>query len=641
MKIKNLQIAIIALATLNIQFLTYNAQAQIGFDPPIYFPGGPYPSSLTRADFNGDTKLDLAIARIQGSVLILLGDGVGHFVADSFAVGAGSQSIISADFNGDGKADLATANYTTHNVSVLLGNGSGGFGTATDITLGDYPVSITSSDFNGDGKPDLAVAKFGSNSVSILLGNGSGGFAATASIAAGGNPHSIITADFNGDGKADLALADTTLIILLGNGLGNFALATCLSVGFAPQSVVSADFNEDGKVDLAVPNYFDSKISVLIGNGTGGFGTVKNFITGMSPYFIVSADFNGDGKADLAVTNYGCNTAVSILQGDGTGGFDGLTHINAGTIDNTSDIISADINGDGKMDLAFTNYYSKEVVVLLNNAFASIPTTPPICLVTVDSTLTHNVVVWEKTNLNMTALDSIVVYREISTNNYRRIGVVLCDSISSFDDFSANPASTSYRYRLRSKSSHGKESLLYSYYHNTMYLTHAGADFSWTPYKIENNITPVSNYNVYRDNNSTGNFQIIGNTTGNQFGYTDINYSSYPSASYYVEAVMTTGSCNPTRALYSGSRSNVKLSAINSYLSAISIYPNPATNTINITGITGKTTLRLYDAVGLLIFENVVENNNSINTNLLAEGIYTLLISDSTGETFNKVVVSH
>lgn len=634
MKIKNLHLILIVFIAFNFQ-ATQISQAQVGFSPATNFATGMNPNSVICADFNGDNKVDLAVANYYtANVSVLLGDGTGYFAsATDFAVGTNPNSIISCDFNVDSKADLAVVNNGSNTMSILLGDGLGGFSTANNFVVGNFPYSITNADFNSDGNLDLAVANYSSNDISVMFGNGLGGFGVATNIAVDGiQPCSIASADLNGDGKTDLITANQSsnnLSILLGNGLGVFVANSNFSVGFSPISFICDDFNEDGKTDLAVVGY-SSNVSVLLGNGLGNFPLTDSFAIGNQQNSIISADFNGDGKVDLATANGNSNN-ISVLLGDGVGGYSLPTDFVVGNYPTW--IISSDFNGDSKPDIATANYYSHNVSILLNNPLVAIPPTPRICLVTVDSTLTHNVIVWEKTYLDLTAIDSFIVYREITTNNYQRIGAVSKGSMSTFDDFSANPASTAYRYKLKTKNSHGISSPLGAY-HNTMYLTNAGANFSWTPYQIENNSTPVSNYTIHRDDYSTGNFQSIGSTTGNQFGFTDVNYDSYSNASYFVEAVMAEGVCNPARSGFTTARSNVK------YMGSINIYPNPTGNTLNISGITGKTTLFLYDIVGKLIMEKEVENNGIISISQLEEGIYTLLSETKAGREFNKVVIS-
>src|ERR1039457_168529 len=95
-----------------------------------------------------------------------------------FPVGTQPYSIAAADFNGDGKIDIAVANSGSNNVTVLLGNGAGGFTSASGspFPAGSQPYSVVVGDFNGDGKPDLAIANNLSQNLPILLGNGAGGF---------------------------------------------------------------------------------------------------------------------------------------------------------------------------------------------------------------------------------------------------------------------------------------------------------------------------------------------------------------------------------------------------------------------------------------------------------------------------------
>jgi hypothetical protein len=119
--------------------------------------------------------------------------------------------VAVGDFNGDGKLDLAVANEGSNTVSILLGDGTGNFTAASSTSTGTAPQSVAMGDFNGDGKLDLAVANEGSNTVSdsntvsILLGDGTGNFTTASSAATGEAPLSVAVGDFNGDGKLDLA----------------------------------------------------------------------------------------------------------------------------------------------------------------------------------------------------------------------------------------------------------------------------------------------------------------------------------------------------------------------------------------------------------------------------------------------------
>jgi hypothetical protein len=323
------------------------------FQTHIEYPTGGGPQSLAVGDFNGDGKRDLAVLNdIDNSVSVLLGNGAGGFQAHvDYPTGSGPVSVAVGDFNGDGKPDLAVANADDRSVTVLLGNGDGTLQKPLPYDeTGSRPQSVAMGDFNRDGKPDLAVANANGNSVSVLLGNGAGGFQAHVDYPTGNGPVSVAVGDFNGDGKPDLAVANANgnlVSVLLGNGDGTFQTHIEYPTGSGPQSLVVGDFNGDGKPDLAVVNDKDNSVSVLLGNGDGSFQSHVDYPTGSGPGSLAMGDFNGDGKADLAVANA---ASVSVLLGNGAGGFQ--SHVDYPTVSGTSESLAVgDFNGDGKLDL--------------------------------------------------------------------------------------------------------------------------------------------------------------------------------------------------------------------------------------------------------------------------------------------------
>jgi FG-GAP-like repeat len=156
--------------------------------PNTPISAGNEPWSAAVGDFDGDGIQDLAVANFgDGNITVLLGNGLGGFTAASgspFAADDGPVSIMVGDSNGDGVQDLAAANYNGNNVTVLMGNRAGGFSAAagSPFAVGSGPISLVAGDFNGDGIADLATANFAGNGVTVLLGNGSGGFAAAGDL---------------------------------------------------------------------------------------------------------------------------------------------------------------------------------------------------------------------------------------------------------------------------------------------------------------------------------------------------------------------------------------------------------------------------------------------------------------------------
>ena len=343
------------------------------FAPPVNYAAGVAPWSVVTGDINGDGKQDLAVANRPGSVSIYLGNGHGGLdPRPQIGMGESCRSIAIADLNGDGNADLVVAEDVT--IAVLLGDGTGAFGPPVEHAVGSNAVSVAVGDFNSDSKPDLAVANQSSNNVSILLGDGSGGFGPAVSVSAGVSPSQVVIGDFNRDGRADLAVANAgsnSVSVFLGDGVGGFASPSNYVVGEGPWGLVAAQLNNDSNLDLAVANRNGNGVSLLFGDGTGNFLVgPASYGAGRSPVSIVAADLNGDGNLDLAVANNHFTSLeqspadVSILLGDGSGGFP-TAAVSYRVGSHALALVTDDLNGDGRPDLAAANQDSFDISVLL------------------------------------------------------------------------------------------------------------------------------------------------------------------------------------------------------------------------------------------------------------------------------------
>jgi hypothetical protein len=289
-------------------------------------------------------------------------------------------SVAIGDVNGDGIPDLVVANESKEgnsngSVGVLLGNGDGTFQKDVAYRSGGWPArSVAIGDVNGDGKPDLVVVSECADQghcttedgvVGVLLGNGDGTFKPVVKYDSGGDaPSSVAIADVNGDGRPDVLVVNYcqsinncnngtvngTVEVLLNSGTGGFQRSSYELGGPYGTSVVVADVNGDGKPDLLATNACGDRscVSVLLGNGDGTFQAAQVYDAGGSTATgLAVADLNGDGKPDLAVANLG--TGVGILVGNGDGTFQPAVDYDAGGI---HAVAVTDVNGDGKPDLA-------------------------------------------------------------------------------------------------------------------------------------------------------------------------------------------------------------------------------------------------------------------------------------------------
>ena len=242
------------------------------------FAAGSGPISVAVGDFNGDSNPDLAVADNGGGVSVLLNTTAAsaatpsYAAAVNFAAGAAPFAVAVGDFNGDGKLDLAVASYSGE-LSVLLNTAAASaitpsYAAAVNFTAGTNPQSVAVGDFNGDGKPDLAVANNGSSNVSVLLntttvGAATPSYATAVNFAAGSGPFSVAVGDFNSDSKSDLAVANQT--------------SNNVSVLLNSQYAVTVGSAATGTIHYNVP----LAIVVIAGGALGVWSLLSMFVLAM------------------------------------------------------------------------------------------------------------------------------------------------------------------------------------------------------------------------------------------------------------------------------------------------------------------------------------------------------------------------
>jgi len=264
-----------------------------------------------------------------------------------------------------------------------------------NLTSGNGPVGTIIADLDGDGKPDMAIADGNSHTISIYRNISTNGTLTPGSfgprvvlpgVVGTTTPYLIVAADVDGDGRLDLVTTEVSanLVSVFRNlatpgslSSNSFAPRVSFSVGSGPRALAVADLDGDGRPEIVSANYGSSTVSILRNVSSPGQISSNSFAprldlpTGSGTHGLALADLDGDGKPDIATANAAANT-ISLLRNLATPGsltsasFAPAVVLAGPTYPHF--LRAADLDGDGKLELILTSYMGQSVSVYLNRA---------------------------------------------------------------------------------------------------------------------------------------------------------------------------------------------------------------------------------------------------------------------------------
>ena len=363
---------------------TATQQSLFANGSPVAVQGGP--GNVLIGDMNNDGKLDLVVAGAQArSITVIEGKGNGQFGAalSNTTVAEPPGEMALGDLNGDGKLDVAITSHDSYGVMLLTGDGKGGLaiapGSPIVMKLGQHPHThgLAVADINRDNKLDLITCNNADNDISLALGDGRGNFTrAPQSFPVGPSPYPFAVGDVNNDGWPDIVATATAtgpsrrqqlpfsraLTLLLSDGKGGLTPHELPIRTGEPWFAAIADLNGDGRADIIATHHEQNAMTVMIGDGRGGFTETDGspFDFGVSLYQIILADVNRDGRIDVLATT---GNSLRVLLGDGRATFKQAASIPVGP--GAWRLATADLNGDGAMDIVTSNSDTNSLSVLL------------------------------------------------------------------------------------------------------------------------------------------------------------------------------------------------------------------------------------------------------------------------------------
>ena len=304
---------------------------------------------VASGDFDMDGDLDVVTANTESAAEIWLNDGTGVFT-DSGQRLERSAMVEVADLDADGALDIITSLWGGP-LRIWWNDGSGGFSERQTSRAGSDSLSFGIGDLNGDGALDIYLGRAVADR--ILLNRGDRTFRDTYRSYGRRETGGVVIADMDGDGDNDVVAAgwNEPGHVWANDGSGEFTVLCELDIAeLHVHGATFADYEGDGDIDVFFAIAADVCCrEVWLNDGTGQLAPESYDLGVANTHRVRAADLNGDGRLDLGFSDGGVTpTECRIWLGSESGFSEADLRIGSAM---SAGLEFADFDGDGDLDL--------------------------------------------------------------------------------------------------------------------------------------------------------------------------------------------------------------------------------------------------------------------------------------------------